>query len=170
MLPISDDAELTSEMMKHNAALAEELEAKETPDGIEPVLSVDDLMKANKKTVKIQEFDDEPDSKIDLYDELDRLDQATPLEDPEEFKDDELEVKVAETLADFRDAIALAEINGVEYIQASRKVIFHFTKPTYPKNHYFFYHGIRVDEVGKTDEIEKFLAMSTEEVNFGKGR
>lgn len=79
------------------------------------------------------------------------------LEDIEEFETHTVISKPAQTLPEFRDAIMQARFNGLETISASKKVIYHFTKPNYPTNKYFLYEGIRVVEEGKESEVEAYL-------------
>jgi hypothetical protein len=167
MAEVDDDPELTRLAREHNAELQKEIDAQvPTPDGVAPVLSADDAIRAPRGTLPVAN----PADGLDLGEDLARIDAAAELGLPEEFESEDLEIKVSENLADFRDAVALAEMNGITSIQASKKVIFHFTKPNYPANGFFLYHGIRVDEAGRTEEIEKLLAKTTEEVTFGKGR
>jgi hypothetical protein len=149
---IDDDPELEKIARENNAKLAEEIKA------------------SGAELIDAEAVDPTSAEGLDLSEDLARLDEANGLGEVEEFSDADLEIKPAETLADFRDAIAQAQINGVTSIQASRKVIFHFTKPHYPENGFFHYQGVRVDEVGKTEQIEKWLNRTTEEVIFGKKR
>lgn len=93
---------------------------------------------------------------------------ADMLSDIEEFTDEELEIKPAETLNEFAQAIAQAHASGKRQIFASKKVIFHHTKPNYPQHHFFDYQGVRVIEVGQEDYVKKFFNQSIEEKLFGR--
>ena len=86
---------------------------------------------------------------------------------PEEFSEADLQIKPAETLIEFSHAIALAKAQRTPSIKASKKVIFHWNKPHYPKNFFFYFEGIRVDEVGKEQEIDAYLNGIAGENNFG---
>lgn len=152
---IDEDPELSRLASDHNRELAKEIE--ETPEG---------LNVAPQAEAKSRDTDG-----LDLSDDIARLDEQAGLGEVElieEFAAEDLHIKPAETLAEFRDAIAQAQVNGLRSIQASKKVIWHFVKPHYPPRGFFHYHDVRVDEIGRSEEIEKFLKMTTEEMIFGR--
>lgn len=157
---IDDDPELSRLATDSNKELMKEIEeSPEATDGLPP---------EETKTALPNSSDSDG---LDLGEDLARLDEQAGLGEVteiEEFAAEELQIKPAETLAEFRDAIAQAQVNGLRSIQASKKVIWHFVKPHYPPRGFFHYHGVRVDEIGKTEEIEKSLNLTTEEMIFGR--
>ena len=153
---IDDDPELSRMASEQNKELLAEAEAA---DGTTPT---------ETKTASPDPVDSDG---LDLGEDLARLDERQGLgevDEIEEFTAEDLYIKPAENLAEFRDAIAQAQVNGITSIQASKKVIWHYVKPSYPPRGFFHYHGVRVDEIGRTEEIEKFLNMTTEELIFGR--
>jgi hypothetical protein len=150
--PIDDDPELARMIAEQNAAIATENDGK-APDA---------------PTAEVQASPNPEPVKIDVNAPLEEIKDTEELSEIEEFDDEDLQIKPAETLAEFRDAIALAKINGLEQIEASKKVIYHFTKPAYPKDHFFYFEGIRVIETGKAEYVAAFMTKSIDEVVFGK--
>lgn len=152
--PIDDDPELAKMIAEQNAEIVAENDGK-IPD----VASAPGEVQASPNPEPV---------KIDVNAPLEEIKDNDELSEIEEFNDEDLQIKPAETLAEFRDAIALAKINGLEQIEASKKVIYHFTKPAYPKDHFFYFEGIRVIETGKAEYVAAFMTKSIDEVVFGK--
>jgi hypothetical protein len=151
--PIDDDPELAKMIDEQNAEIVAENDGK-VPDVTAPAEA---QVSSNPEPVQ-----------IDVNAPLEEIKDADELSEIEEFDEEDLQIKPAETLAEFRDAIALAKINGLEQIEASKKVIYHFTKPAYPKDHFFYFEGIRVIETGKAEYVAAFMTKSIDEVVFGK--
>ena len=111
---------------------------------------------------------EKPKMTIDEVEEVQALADPDFTDFPEEFSEDDLKIKPAETLVEFSNAIALAKAQRTPSIKASKKVIFHWNKPHYPKNFFFYFEGIRVDEIGKEKEIEAYLTSIAGENGFGR--
>lgn len=112
-----------------------------------------ELAKKNIETI----LEIEEDQPVFAEEEFTKSESEEVLEEIEEFDSHVHMTKPAETLPEFKDAIQQARISGLDTISASKKVIYHFTKPNYPTNKYFLYEGIRVVEQGKESEVEAYL-------------
>ena len=162
---IDDDPELARMVAESNAKI--EAEGGEKPKDPAAAKSKSEAKLMEKQAAQVEAADreeqlEDPPSDMDLSEDLARLDE---LEDvPEQIG--KPEIKPCTTLVEFRDAIALANIHKLSSIEASKQIIWHYTKPHYPKNGFFYYQNIQVIETGKRDEVERLMNVTTEEINF----
>lgn len=70
-------------------------------------------------------------------------------------------------ISEFLDSVALAQSNGDEWVEAPAEIIQHYNRKGMNGSKYFIYHGVKVCEEGKLDEILASESKQHDEIVFG---
>lgn len=72
-----------------------------------------------------------------------------------------------ETISDFLDKIAVAQMNSDEWVEVSPEIIAHYNRKGLGGAKYFIFQGIKVCENGTLDEILNSESTQRDQITFG---